>query len=105
MMQSQSSRRRFLAGVGSVAVTAAIPRGAALAANGGATGIRFGYAAITWGKEERQAIEDISATGFEGVQFRLDAITEFHPDELRTSLEQHKLTFVALSVAKFRSTQ
>lgn len=30
-MQSLSSRRRFLAGVGAVAVTAAIPRGAAFA--------------------------------------------------------------------------
>ncbi|HTA71104.1 MAG TPA: sugar phosphate isomerase/epimerase [Bryobacteraceae bacterium] len=95
-MQSQSSRRRFLAGVGAV-VTAAVPRGSAFAPTGGANGIRFGYAAITWGKEGRQAIEDISATGFEGIQLRLDAITEFQPAELRSSMEQHKLTFVALS--------
>ena len=96
-MQSQSSRRRFLAGVGAVAVTAAIPRGPAFAFTGGATGMRFGYTAMTWGKEERQAIEDISATGFEGIQLRLDAITEFQPAELRSLMEQHKLTFVALS--------
>jgi len=96
-MQSQSSRRRFLAGVGAVAVTAAIPRGAAFASTSGAMGIRFGYTAMTWGKEERQAIEDISATGFEGIQFRIDATTEFQPDDLRTILQQHKLTFVALS--------
>jgi inosose dehydratase len=96
-MQSLSSRRRFLAGVGAVAVTAAIPRGAAFASTSGATALRFGYTAMTWGKEERQAVEDISATGFEGIQFRIDATTEFRPDELRTILEQHKLTFVALS--------
>jgi inosose dehydratase len=52
---------------------------------------------MTWGKDERQAIEDISATFFEGIQFRSDAITEFKPDELRDLLLQHKLTFVALS--------
>jgi inosose dehydratase len=97
MMQSQSSRRRFLAGAGAVAVTAAVPRRSAFASTSGAPGIRFGYAAITWGKEGRQAIEDISATGFEGIQLRLDAITEFQPAELRSLMEQRKLTFVALS--------
>ena len=96
-MQSQNSRRQFLAGVGAAAVTAAIPGGAALAFTSGPTGIRFGYTAMTWGKEERQAIEDISATGFEGIQFRIDATTEFQPDELRAILQRHKLTFVALS--------
>jgi inosose dehydratase len=52
---------------------------------------------MTWGTEERQAIDDISSTGFEGIQFRIDATTEFKPDELRSLLQQHKLTFVALS--------
>ena len=95
-MQSRSSRRTFLAGAGVVAVTSAIPRGAFAFASA-AHGIRFGYAAITWAKEERQAIEDISATGYEGIQLRIDATTEFQPDELRSILRQHKLTFVALS--------
>ncbi len=96
-MPSRSSRRRFLAGAGALAFSAAIPRGAALAFDGGPTGIRFGYTAMTWGKEERQAIEDISATGFEGIQFRIDATTEFQPEELRALLQHRKLTFVALS--------
>jgi len=94
-MQSQSTRRRFLAAAGAVAVTAAIRPNAAFAA--GPTGIRFGYTAMTWGKEERQAIDDISATGFEGIQFRIDATTEFQPDDLRSILKQRRLTFVALS--------
>jgi len=93
-MQSQSSRRSFLAGA--AAVAAGIPR-AAFAYAGGAPGIRFGYTAMTWSKEERQAIDDIAATGFAGIQFRIDATTEFRPDELRTILQEHKLTFVALS--------
>ncbi|MBV9082125.1 MAG: TIM barrel protein, partial [Acidobacteriaceae bacterium] len=60
-------------------------------------GIRFGYAGITWGRAERQAIEDISAVGFEGIQLRVEAVAEFKPVELRDILQQHKLTFVALS--------
>ncbi len=52
---------------------------------------------MTWGKAERQAIDDIAAVGFQGVQFRLDALKEFQPAELRDLLQQHKLTFVALS--------
>jgi inosose dehydratase len=96
-MRSRSSRRSFLASVGTAAIAAAIPRDAAFGFAGDARGIRFGYTAMTWGKEERQAIEDISATGFEGIQFRIDATTEFKPEELRTLLQQHKLAFVALS--------
>lgn len=76
-MQSQSSRRQFLAGLGAAGGAAAIRPDAAFAFASGATGIRFGYTAMTWGKEERQAIDEISATGYEGVQFRIDATTEF----------------------------
>jgi inosose dehydratase len=90
-MRSFTSRREFLAGVGALAVA---PR---LVLAGGGAEIRFGYAAMTWGKEERQAVDDISAVGYEGVQFRIDATTEFKPGELRELLGQHKLTFVALS--------
>jgi inosose dehydratase len=95
-MQSQSSRRNFLAGAGAV-VTAAIRPRAAFAFAGSPTGIRFGYTAMTWSKEERQAIDEISATGFAGIQFRIDATTEFQPNDLRAILKQRQLTFVALS--------
>jgi inosose dehydratase len=88
-MYTKHSRREFLAGIGAVTAAAAFGRGP--------TGIRYGYAAMTWGKEERQAVDEISATGYQGIQFRIEATTEFKPDELRTLLEQHKLTFVALS--------
>ena len=62
-----------------------------------ARAIRLGYAAITWGSDGRKAIEDVSAVGFHGIQLRADAITTFEPAELRDLLEQHGLTFVALS--------
>jgi inosose dehydratase len=95
-MQPLTSRRSFLTGAGAAVVAAAIPAHSAPALSG-AAGIRFGYAAITWGKDGNQAIEDISATGYEGIQLRMDAVTEFQPARLREILQQHKLTFVALS--------
>ena len=88
----RSSRREFLARSSAAAVAAF-----GVGAWAGAPGIRYGYAAMTWAKEERQAIEDISAAGFEGVQFRIDATTEFQPAQLRDLLSERRLAFVALS--------
>jgi inosose dehydratase len=95
-MNQQVSRRGFLTGMGLLAVAATVPYPSFAFANA-SKGIRFGYTAMTWGKEEKQAIDDISALGYAGVQFRIDAVSEFRPEELRDRLQQHKLTFVALS--------
>jgi len=92
-MGPQITRRTLVGGLGAFAV---LPAFAAFAARKG-TDIRFGYTAMTWGSAERQAMDDISALGFPGIQFRVDAVTEFKPAELRELLAQHKLTFVALS--------
>jgi inosose dehydratase len=93
-MNAHSTRRTFLAGLSAATAVATLP---SFAAPGRMSNIRFGYAAITWGNEERQAIDDISAVGFPGIQFRANAVTEFKPAELKDLLAQHKLTFVALS--------
>ena len=93
-MESNSSRRGTISGLAGIAAGATLP---ALAAPTGTPGIQYGYAAMTWGKEEKQAIEDISAVGFRGVQFRLEAVAEFQPVQLKEILQQHKLKFVALS--------
>jgi inosose dehydratase len=62
------------------------------------TEIHFGYAAITWGANDRQAIDDIAAVGFHGIQLRSNCIAEFgSPTALRDLLNQHDLKFVALS--------
>src|ERR1700759_2471471 len=91
-MNLHSTRRTFLAGLGAAGTLAVLPSFAARFSN-----LRFGYAAITWGNEERQAIDDIAAAGYPGVQFRANAVTDFKPAELKELLAQHKLTFVALS--------
>lgn len=61
--------------------------------------IRIGYAAITWDGHDRQAIEDIAALGYTGIQLRSNVLKEFNddPSAVRDLLEQHKLKFVALS--------
>lgn len=61
--------------------------------------VRFGYAAITWGGNDPQAIDDIAALGFAGIQLRDSAVKRWgdRPDELKALLAAHKLTMVALS--------
>lgn len=60
--------------------------------------ILFGYASITWGGNDRQAIEDIAALGFHGIQLRSNVLKEFgSAAELRDLLEKHQLKMVALS--------
>ncbi len=111
------ARRRFLFHLGSLAAAAVLPaRGLAGAldaplrprveADGldmsgmpGASGIRFGYAAITWGGNDRQAIQEIGEAGYRGIQLRANALKEFgdQPKALSGLLKQHGLQFVALS--------
>src|ERR1700722_16824255 len=94
-MNSIVTRRSFLAGTGALAITAALPSFASSTSR--LKGLRYAYAAMPWGNEERKAIEDIAAAGYPGVQFRANAVTDFKPAELKESLAEHKLTFVALS--------
>ena len=64
-----------------------------------AASIRFGYAAITWGSALTQAMDDIAAVGFRGIQLRGEAVQQYgdRPAVLKEALAAHKLTFVALS--------
>ena len=61
--------------------------------------LRFGYAAITWDGNDRQAIQDISALGFRGIQLRASAFREWgeRPGELADLLAARSLRMVAFS--------
>ena len=61
--------------------------------------IRFAYAAITWSGNDRQAIDDIAALGFRGIQLRQSAVATWgdRPAELKDLLAQRRLALVALS--------
>jgi len=63
------------------------------------TPIRFGYAALTWQGNDLQAIDDIAALGFRGIQLRASAVARWgtNPQMLRDLLAERGLSFVALS--------
>ena len=68
-----------------------------------ARSMRFGYAAITWGSAIEQAMDDIAAVGFRGIQLRGEAFAQFgdRPAALKDLLAARRLTFVALSSGNF----
>lgn len=68
-----------------------------------AKSMRFGYAAITWGSAIEQAMDDIAAVGFRGIQLRGEAFAQFgdRPAALKDLLAARRLTFVALSSGNF----
>jgi inosose dehydratase len=114
-MAGRGSRREFLLGMGAVAAAASGVPGEALWAAGplyppmdlsyfdtpisaGPAEMHIGYASITWGGKDRQAIQDIADLGFRGIQVRSNVIQDIaSAAELRELLEKHKLKMVALS--------
>ena len=61
--------------------------------------IRIGYAAITWGGKDHEAIADIAEAGYRGIQLRSNIVPDYEsrPRALADELAQRHLTFVALS--------
>jgi inosose dehydratase len=60
--------------------------------------LQIGYASITWGGNDVQAMEDIAALGYPGIQLRANTLKEFpDPKQLAAKLAAQRLTFVALS--------
>jgi inosose dehydratase len=86
------TRREFVATLAAGAV-------AATARAGTAASMKFGYAAITWGANVTQAIDDISALGFRGIQLRSEAFAQFgsKPAALRELLDKRRLKMAVLS--------
>jgi inosose dehydratase len=66
--------------------------------------IKFGCAAITWDGNDEQAIQDVSALGFPGIQLRSNVVKTYgdRPEALRDLLAKHKLTMAALSSGDVR---
>jgi inosose dehydratase len=119
-MIQRTPRREFLRALTALTAASAFPSGALVASERlyppmdlshfdtpitpAASEIHFGYASITWGGNDRQAIEDIAAVGFRGVQLRSNSISEFgSPAAVRDLLNQHELKFVALSSGDLQS--
>jgi inosose dehydratase len=88
-------RREFLLTTGAAALGAPLP---ARAATGGFS-LPLGYAAITWGGNDEQAIDDIAAVGFHGIQLRSPVMDRYgdKPEELRRRLADKGLSLTCLS--------
>jgi inosose dehydratase len=113
-MDNCKSRREFLAGFGALTAVAAFPDGWLSARERlyppldlsyfdvpiSAAGfeLHIGYAAITWGGNDRQAIEDIASVGFPGIQIRSNSVQEFGSGAaLREVLDKNHIKMIALS--------
>jgi inosose dehydratase len=99
-MPRDISRRQFLGAAGAAAAGSLLGApGLGAAASPAPAEIRWGYAAITWNGNDRQAIDDISDLGFPGIQLRANSIAEFSgsAQAVRDLLDQHQLKLVALS--------
>lgn len=95
---AMTSRRDFLRQLGGSAIGAVLPLGPAPRAPRPPT-LKLGCAAITWGGDDRQAIADVGALGYAGIQLRANVVPKYaeRPAELRELLARNGLTFVALS--------
>jgi inosose dehydratase len=111
------SRRGFIAGLSAITATTVLPIGSRAGAREiplypptdlsyfdkpitpASSSIRLGYAAITWGGDDAQAIKDISEVGFRGIQLRANVVKDYgdRPEALRQMLAQHQMEMVALS--------
>lgn len=115
-MPTRTSRRNFLAGLGVATVASGVSPASTWTffepplyppidlsyfdtlISSAPPDIHLGYAAITWGGNDRQAIDDISDLGFHGIQLRANVIKEFSSaSELKDLLQKHQLMMVALS--------
>jgi inosose dehydratase len=91
---SPLTRRQSIKALSAALMSSALPPGVTAQ-----QAYRFGYAAISWGGNDRQAMTEIAEVGFRGIQLRTAAVQAFgeQPNELRELLARHGLTFVALS--------
>ncbi|MEO5594308.1 MAG: sugar phosphate isomerase/epimerase [Chitinophagaceae bacterium] len=92
-MQAPVTRRAFLIKTTMAATALAITPWPV------ASAIKLGYAAITWGDNIEQAIQQIAEAGFRGIQLRSNTLAMFgsKPQELLAMLEQHHLPLVMFS--------
>jgi inosose dehydratase len=95
------SRRQVIQRFGAAALGAPLLNQAARLSElfGENSTIRFGYASITWEGRDEQAIADIAALGFRGIQLRANVVAKYadRPGLLHDLLQRRGLELVALS--------
>lgn len=100
-MKSELSRRKFLTHFG--LVTVSLPFFSYTTVNaltaGRVPGLKIGYSAITWSGNDVQAMKDIAALGFKGIQLRSNILKEYgtKPAAVKELLKQYNLEFPMFS--------
>ena len=63
------------------------------------SGLKIAYSAITWGGNDAQAIADLAALGYHGIQLRANTFGPYRakPAELKAMLDEHHLTLAMFS--------
>jgi inosose dehydratase len=86
------SRRRFIAQNSLLALAAFLP-------NAKKKSYRMGYSAITWGGKDEQAIEELSALGYTGIQLRANTYAKYkdNPAEIKALLDAKNMSLVMFS--------
>jgi inosose dehydratase len=98
-MHEAVNRRQFLttAGLSTLALTAGVNQ--LFAGLPTKLNLKIAYSSITWGGNDAQAITDLAALGFRGIQLRANTFGPYRakPSELKALLDQHKLQLVMFS--------
>ncbi len=100
-MKAELSRRKFLSHLG--LATISVPLFSCSAVNALTSnkvpGLTIGYSAITWGGNDVQAMKDISALGFKGIQLRSNILKEYSskPEAVKDLLKLYNLDFPMFS--------
>jgi inosose dehydratase len=89
---SNIDRRSFLAALGALSVSSGFRLQPAAR-------IRIGYAAITWGGHDEQAIQEVAEVGFKAIQLRASAVDTWgaRPEVLRALLKSQGVALAVLS--------
>lgn len=93
-MPTPLSRRRFITQTSLTAVGLTFfSCASSKKTSAGVPGLELGYSAITWGGNDAQAIKDIAALGFKGIQLRSNTVKDYgaNPQALRSMLQQNRL--------------
>ena len=98
-MHEPVDRRQFLktASLSALALTAGTTQAATSLPK--KSGLKIAYSSITWGGNDAQAIADLAALGYKGIQIRANTFGPYRakPSELKALLDQHHLTLAMFS--------
>jgi inosose dehydratase len=92
-MSTYLSRRTFIKQMGLATAATALPVASFAGLWKENISFKLGYASITWGGKDAQAIEEIASLGFKGIQLRSNTVETYanKAAELKELLVKHKL--------------